>query len=66
MNTDNFNPDGVGSANAGIFGLNYSVDEAKVVLIPAPWVRWGWGSIARPEQLGCEAGSRKFLAKNYA
>ena len=29
-------------------------------------VRRGRGPVARPEQLGCEAGSSKFPAGNYA
>jgi agmatinase len=33
----NFDPNGVGDVNAGIFGLPFTVDEAEVVIIPVPW-----------------------------
>lgn len=33
----NFDPDGIGLADSGIYALPFTIDEAQVVLIPAPW-----------------------------
>lgn len=33
----NFDPNGVGLINAGLFGLPFDIDEAELVLIPVPW-----------------------------
>jgi agmatinase len=49
-----FNPNGVGLENAGIFGLPFSPDEAQVVLIPAPWgvtVSYGGGTHSGPRAI---------------
>jgi len=35
--TADFNPDGVGTTGANIFGLPFTTHEADVVIIPAPW-----------------------------
>lgn len=32
-----FNPSDIGLANGNIYGLPYSVSEAKVVIVPVPW-----------------------------
>lgn len=32
-----FDPNAAAAENSGIFGLPYSVDEAKLVLLPVPW-----------------------------
>lgn len=37
MSLDKFNPNGVGSKNAGIFGLPHNEKEAEVIVIPVPW-----------------------------
>lgn len=34
---EEFNPSGVGVKNGNFIGLPYSYDQAKIVLIPAPW-----------------------------
>lgn len=36
MSIDNFNPNGVGALGS-LFGLPFSVEESKVVVIPVPW-----------------------------
>lgn len=33
----NFDPNGVGDINAGLFGLPFNVEEAELVIIPVPW-----------------------------
>lgn len=33
----NFDPDSVANANSGIFGLPFSEEEAKLILLPVPW-----------------------------
>ena len=33
----NFDPNGVGDINAGLFGLAFTVEEADVEVIPVPW-----------------------------
>lgn len=37
LNMKKFDPNGAASKDSGIFGLPFSVDEAKLVLIPVPW-----------------------------
>lgn len=54
MDIKNFDPNGVGLENAGIFGLPFSPDEAQVVLIPAPWgvtVSYGGGTHNAPKAI---------------
>lgn len=54
MDTKNFDPNGVGLENAGIFGLPYSPQEAQVILIPAPWgvtVSYGGGTQHGPKAI---------------
>ena len=43
MDLKNFDPNGVGLENAGIFGLPFSPEKAQVVLIPALWGETGVG-----------------------
>lgn len=52
MDTNKFDPNGVGLENSGIFGLPYSPEESQVVLIPAPWsvtVSYGGGTHDGPK-----------------
>ncbi|MBI2426453.1 MAG: agmatinase family protein [Candidatus Kerfeldbacteria bacterium] len=35
--TKKFNPSDIGLDNGNMYGLPYSVDEAKVVIVPVPW-----------------------------
>lgn len=49
-----FDPNGVGQENSGIFGLPFSPEDAQVVLIPAPWgvtVSYGGGTHDGPEAI---------------
>ncbi len=36
-NLANFNPNDVGTVNNGIFGLPFTEEEAKLIIIPVPW-----------------------------
>lgn len=50
----NFDPNGVGVARSGIFGLPFSVAEAQIALIPAPWgvtVSYGGGTENGPRAI---------------
>ena len=50
----NFDPNGVGDINAGLFGLPFTVDEAEVVVIPVPWevtVSYSAGTANGPEAI---------------
>lgn len=54
INVYNFDPNGVGLENSGIFGLPFTPDEAQVVLIPAPWgvtVSYGGGTHDGPRAI---------------
>jgi agmatinase len=47
-----FNPNEIGDANANLFGLPFTTDEADVVIIPVPWevtVSYGGGTANGPE-----------------
>ncbi len=49
-----FDPNGIGQENAGIFGLPFSPSEAQLVLIPAPWgvtVSYGGGTQEGPRAI---------------
>jgi agmatinase len=49
-----FDPNQPGLAGAGIFGLPFSPEESKVVIIPVPWevtVSYGAGTAAGPEAI---------------
>ena len=51
---DNFDPNSVGNPNNNIFGLPFSEEEAKVVLLPVPWevsVSYGAGTARAPENI---------------
>ena len=37
INLKDFDADSVGNANSGIFGLPFTEEEAKLVLLPVPW-----------------------------
>jgi agmatinase len=52
MTWKDFDPQGVGLENSGVFGLPFSPEEAQVVLIPAPWgvtVSYGGGTEKGPK-----------------
>ena len=54
MSWKDFNPNGVGLKDAGIFGLPFTTEEAQVVLIPAPWgvtVSYGGGTQDGPKAI---------------
>lgn len=47
-----FNPNDIGDANANLFGLPFTTDEADVVIIPVPWevtVSYGGGTANGPD-----------------
>ena len=47
-----FNPNEIGDANANLFGLPFTTDEADVVIIPVPWevtVSYGGGTANGPD-----------------
>lgn len=51
---ENFDPNSVGNPNNNIFGLPFSEEEAKVVLLPVPWevsVSYGAGTARAPENI---------------
>lgn len=51
---DNFDPNSVGNPNNNIFGLPFSEEEAKLVLLPVPWevsVSYGAGTARAPENI---------------
>jgi agmatinase len=50
----NFNPDENGLTNHGIFGLPFSVDESRIVLVPVPWeatVSYKEGTVDGPKAI---------------
>ncbi|TSC85893.1 MAG: agmatinase [Parcubacteria group bacterium Gr01-1014_8] len=54
MKRENFDPNGVGREDLGIFGLPFSPDDSQVVLIPAPWgvtVSYGGGTHNGPKAI---------------
>jgi agmatinase len=49
-----FDPNAAASKDSGIFGLPYSIEEAKLVLIPVPWevtTSYGGGTSHGPEAI---------------
>jgi agmatinase len=49
-----FDPNSVGNPDNNIFGLPFSEDEAKLVILPVPWevtVSYGAGTARAPEQV---------------
>ncbi len=52
MEQTNFDPDGVGVMNGAFFGLPFTLDDARLVLISVPWdvtVSYGSGTVRGPE-----------------
>ena len=52
--TENFDQNGVGIEDAGIFGLPFTPETAQIVLIPAPWavtVSYGGGAQNGPKAI---------------
>jgi agmatinase len=50
----NFNPNDLGDPNANIYGLPFTCDEAKVVIVPVPWdvtVSYSDGTANGPEAI---------------
>lgn len=50
----NFDPNAAASEDSGIFGLPFSVEEAKLVLIPVPWevtTSYGGGTSQGPQAI---------------
>jgi agmatinase len=50
----NFDPNAPAHADAGIFGLPYTAEDAEIVLIPVPWevtVSYGGGTSGGPEAI---------------
>jgi agmatinase len=50
----NFNPNGIGQLNDGMFGLPFSIEECETVLIPVPWevtVSYGGGTANGPQAI---------------
>lgn len=51
---NNFDPNAAAAADSGIFGLPYSVEESKLVLIPVPWevtTSYGGGTSQGPKAI---------------
>ncbi|MEO6683601.1 MAG: agmatinase family protein [Ginsengibacter sp.] len=51
---EDFDPNSVGNPNNNIFGLPFSEEEAKLVLLPVPWevsVSYGAGTARAPEHI---------------
>ena len=49
-----FNPNDLGKKDANIYGLPYTTDEARVVVVPVPWevtVSYGGGTVNGPEKI---------------
>ncbi|MBC6990311.1 MULTISPECIES: agmatinase family protein [Hymenobacter] len=47
----NFDPNALGDASGGVYGLPFTVDEAQVVVVPVPWevtVSYGAGTAKGP------------------
>ena len=54
MNAETFNPDGVGVDNGNYFGMPFTPEEARLVLISAPWdvtSSYGAGSVYAPDAI---------------
>jgi len=50
----NFDSNGIGQLNDGLFGLPFTLDECETVLIPVPWevtVSYGGGTVNGPEAI---------------
>ena len=54
MNTENFDPNGTGQDNGNYFGLPFTPDEAKLVLLSIPWdvtASYGGGAAFGPDAI---------------
>ncbi|MFI3317346.1 MAG: agmatinase family protein [Rikenellaceae bacterium] len=54
MNLENFDPNGVGVDNGAYFSMPYSVEQARLVLVSAPWdvtVSYAEGSAIAPDAI---------------
>lgn len=52
MNFGFFNPDGVGVDNGNYFGMDFKIEEARLVIVSAPWdvtSSYGAGSVYAPD-----------------
>src|SRR4051812_34508661 len=50
----NFDPNGIGQLNDGMFGLPFDLEECETVLIPIPWevtVSYGGGTAQGPKAI---------------
>lgn len=50
----NFDANGIGQLNDGLFGLPFTIDECETILIPVPWevtVSYGGGTANGPEAI---------------
>jgi len=50
----NFDPNGIGQLNDGMYGLPFTLEECETVLVPVPWevtVSYGGGTAAGPEAI---------------
>lgn len=50
----NFDPNGIGQLNDGMFGLPFSIEECETVLLPVPWevtVSYGGGTANGPQAI---------------
>lgn len=62
----NFDPNGVGNPNNGIFGLPYTEEDAKLILLPIPWevtVSYKVGTARATERI-CKASLQVDLMDN--
>src|SRR5688572_8068675 len=49
-----FDPNGIGQLNEGMFGLPFTLEECETVLVPVPWevtVSYGGGTAEGPEAI---------------
>ena len=54
MNFGFFNPDGVGVDNGNYFGMDFDIEDARLVLVSAPWdvtSSYGAGSVYAPDAI---------------
>jgi len=50
----NFDPNGIGQLNDGLFGLPFTLEECETVLVPVPWevtVSYGGGTVNGPKAI---------------
>lgn len=50
----NFDPNGIGQLNDGMYGLPFTIDECETILIPVPWevtVSYGGGTVDGPQAI---------------